>query len=231
MNVKIVSNRYNENIEWIKNSNYDFEIIQKTQESNYGAESLSYLKFICENYDNLPDKIAFIHGHEHSYHQQYSIIESIEKYKNENFKTLNGKVFSYHYLNITHPWFPKSELNFGLFDFFWNEIMSDFEECPKKLIFCHGAQFIVDKRLILNNNVDFYKKIYNFILDKKLGKIISVFLEFVWHIIFTKNNNCEFYNKDLDIWCLNNKINVFIQNIDYIHIHKETYWVSNNDQL
>ena len=240
MNIKIVSNKFNEDVSWIENSKYEKEIIEK--EINYGNEALSYLIFICKNYNKLPDKVAFIHGHEYSYHQQYHILEAIEKYKDQDFISLNGEnCIAYNYLNRNHPWFPSGELNYGLFDFFWNELMSDFGSCPKKLIFQPCAQFIVDKKLILSNSLDFYQQIHNFILDKKLGKIIAVFLEFVWHIIFTKKNiENHIYNQNLDQWCIQNNINVYIKNGNslnnnfnepLIYIHKNKDWISHVSHL
>ena len=46
MNIKIVSNKFNEDVSWIENSKYEKEIIEK--EINYGNEALSYLIFICK---------------------------------------------------------------------------------------------------------------------------------------------------------------------------------------
>ena len=205
-----------------KTNKYEYQIIEKNINANYGAEALSYIEYICDNYENLPEKIVFIHGHEHSYHQQYNIFDSIEKYKNYDYKNINGdEIFSFHHLSKSHPWFPKGELNYSLFDLFWSDLMYKFGEPPEKLFFQPCAQFIVDKNLILSNTIDFYIDIKKYILEKKLGKIIAVFLEFVWHIIFNKNAlDSDVYKHNIDQYCMRNNIDIFIQNGN----HKESFF-------
>ena len=90
----IVTTHYNEDLEWLKKSKYPVVLCDKpgaksssfipdkkcTIDVNKGQEASSYLKYIIENYDNLPERIAFIHGHEESYHQKYPkhILEAID---------------------------------------------------------------------------------------------------------------------------------------------------------
>lgn len=78
----IVANHWNEDLEWLKKSKYPVVIIDKVGsalscfeptmvlENKGGAES-SYFKYIIENYENLPDNVAFLHGHETAYHQRH----------------------------------------------------------------------------------------------------------------------------------------------------------------
>ncbi len=102
----IVSAHWNEDMEWLKKSEYSYSICDKIDNPNYegtgdcdvnkntGNECSSYLQYILNNYDNLPSKMAFIHGHKDAWHQQHNMSDTLEKAKdsNLNFGTLNGTV-------------------------------------------------------------------------------------------------------------------------------------------
>ena len=82
--INIVTSHWKENLDWLKKSKYPVVLIDKMGADpswleprhiipvNKGKEVSVYLKFIIENYDNLPDFTAFIHGHETSVHQLFS---------------------------------------------------------------------------------------------------------------------------------------------------------------
>jgi hypothetical protein len=63
---------------------------------NTGREATAYLNYIISNYDNLPENIAFIHGHETAWHQKspYHLIDTILKAKTDK--------YNYISLNILH---------------------------------------------------------------------------------------------------------------------------------
>jgi hypothetical protein len=84
-NLVIVTAHYNEDLEWLKKSRHPVVLCDKpgaksssftpdkscTLNVNRGREASSFLKYIVENYDRLPERIAFIHGHEETWHQRY----------------------------------------------------------------------------------------------------------------------------------------------------------------
>ena len=87
----IVSAHYNEDLEWLKKAPVPVVVCGKEGEKdaaipsnrkcktiNEGNEASSYIKFIIEYYDNLPQYVLFIHGHETSPHQTRDIYNEIE---------------------------------------------------------------------------------------------------------------------------------------------------------
>jgi len=82
MSLTIITAHWKEDLTWLKNADVPVVLIDKEGAEpspfvpqhtipNYGLEASSYLKYIVENYENLPDHVAFIHGHETSVHQNH----------------------------------------------------------------------------------------------------------------------------------------------------------------
>ena len=55
---------------------------------NKGNEAMRYLSFIIDNYDSLPDIIAFRHGHENAWHQSF---DSAAEVNNLNLTTVRSR--------------------------------------------------------------------------------------------------------------------------------------------
>jgi hypothetical protein len=101
----IVSSHFNEDLMWLEKS--PFPVIVSTNHPHYvhppsttvfldeglrapmnvGREASAYLRFIVKYYDNLPKHMAFIHGHEHGWHQGYpgTLIEAITNAKRHEY--------------------------------------------------------------------------------------------------------------------------------------------------
>jgi hypothetical protein len=102
-----MSSHYNEDLEWIRTSEYTYSICDKLDNPNYagtgecdvglnrGNECAAYLQYIITQYDRLPARVAFVHGHEHAPHQQRSMSEALKcaETSSRMFQTLNGTVF------------------------------------------------------------------------------------------------------------------------------------------
>jgi len=241
--IHIVSCNFNEEIEWLSKSPYPVHFVSKNGKEkkfenvdfplsvdfvpNTALEVTSYLFYIIKYYNELPDKIAFIHGHENSYHQKVPIFESIEKNKLSDFADLNQYVHSRTII-------LKESIYFHLWNYFFEEPV------PLYLDFKYGAQFLVSKEKIKTRTKDFYENLYdklincNFLLMKKgfintlknpdhknpyiqnqeimnlfmyileqeenfYSKIYGQFFEAVWHLIF--NSQCTLidgYRKNFD---------------------------------
>lgn len=80
--VVIVTSHWKEDLNWLKKSKYPVVLIDHegsdppaieptTIIPNRGNESSSYIRYIIDNWDSLPDYVAFIHGHETSHHQKH----------------------------------------------------------------------------------------------------------------------------------------------------------------
>jgi hypothetical protein len=82
MSITIVTNHWQEDIEWLKQSPFPVVVIDKVGAApssftphliveNKGLDISSMFSYIIHNYDNLPEYMAFIHGHENSEHQMH----------------------------------------------------------------------------------------------------------------------------------------------------------------
>jgi hypothetical protein len=110
---KIVVARYNENIEWLKDEMKNCIIYNKGEKlnidneimvENVGRESETYLNYIINNYDNLPDVVVFtqarISDHKKKDDVQYLLSiknQAINHSKSQNFVTYDGIIKNKHF--------------------------------------------------------------------------------------------------------------------------------------
>jgi hypothetical protein len=210
MSLVIVTSHWNEDLEWLKKSKYPVVLIDKEGARpswltpqhiipNIGKEVSVYLKYIIENYDNLPEHVAFIHGHETSYHQCHDrpLLEVIEQARiNEyDFIPLNnwGKTYAFadepidEYMKVVTMW-SKFEIPYNTPPLFFI------------LGFPVAAQFIVARHRILRNPKSLYQKWYDKVMAND-SKYSETFFEIIWHIIFG-----EFWFFDMNPYWFNFKV-------------------------
>ena len=197
-NIFIISSHYNEDLNWLINQNeYDYVIYSKNESfnlptkkfkilTNKGLEATSYLAYIIDNYNNLPDYIAFCHGHETAWHQNDTILNAIKKYnKLDDFFTLNNPYFR-NSLYDNCPLFT----NKGS-ERCWEDIKIFSKEVglvlPDKIEFTMCAQFIIKKECILSRDISFYKKCYDWLMNQQLLEDFraAILIEQLWYLIFT----------------------------------------------
>ena len=103
--VTIVTSHWKEDLTWLKKSEFPVVLIDKEGADptcfepsyvipNKGLEASVYLKFIIERYNDLPDHVAFIHGHETAHHQKHSR-PLLELIRNANTK-------KYDFISLNH---------------------------------------------------------------------------------------------------------------------------------
>ena len=77
----LVVAKFNEDVSWTQRQPYPVALMVKGQPEGtpfntphvtHGREGLSYLQFIIDNYDGLPEHIIFLHGHRTSWHATVS---------------------------------------------------------------------------------------------------------------------------------------------------------------
>jgi hypothetical protein len=221
-NTVIIIARYKEDTDWVSKLNkfknifiYEKEKPDKEPYNipkNRGGEASAYIRFIIDNYDNLPNHLVLLHCHEFSWHHKDSIItvlnESIDteiEYKNINDPTkcydmgdyqdwINGDTGNY-YQNLIKPAVGAHTL----YDNFTNKQPG-----------C--AQFIVYKDRILYHTIDFYKDIYNWILNVDVTFYNHGFyLEWTWELFWNRcfqNTPIKLYNNEkiLYVFQLNDKL-------------------------
>jgi hypothetical protein len=195
MSLTIVTSHWKEDLTWLLKSKFPVVLIDKEGADpspfvpqhvipNVGKECTAYLKYIIENYDNLPDYVAFIHGHETSHHQAHDrpLLEVIE----------GANVEKYGFVPINNAHFPDSFYDdFGkvrMFTFFDRLCMPLKGERPFEggpWIYEIGAQFVVSRERILANPKMLYEGWYHIFMNNlDFSDEFTLILEKCWHVTF-----------------------------------------------
>lgn len=223
MKTHVVISHYNEDINWVHQLIHPYTVISK-QTKNVGTENWSYVSFIIQNYDNLPDKILFVHGHENSYHQSYST-PYIANHLNWS---------KLQYVNVNDHYFWRNRGNEEGLQYFvenedyedvdnnyrrsyrlwftdnWEDAFGNYIKRPTESSFLGFGQFMVSKQLILRHPIDFYKRLLNWLettdIDERMyigdikhfnkahAYVSGRLCEYNWHYIFTSNPHEQLTN-------------------------------------
>lgn len=192
--MEIVISKYKENIDWISNiKGHKITIYNKGDFDkryinlpNIGREAHTYLYHIIENYENLEDHICFLQGNPFD-HLNVDISKLNMEIENK-FKPLNFEIIC----NLDgYPNHPRLELDKLVFDNF-------FIDKPNNIKFSPGAQFIVNKKSILNREKNFYIEMMNQFHRNdindyyhKVNKMPWV-MERVWYYIFNEKYRTKY---------------------------------------
>jgi hypothetical protein len=170
----LVISRYNEDINWIKSLTDDYIIYNKGEElsldykqlilPNFGANQYDIFHYIYENYDNLPNLIAFMQGNpfDHCLSDRFN-----ELIYNEQFTPLFGDAYypDGNYSEDNNNWYINAEFNnnkppskFSSFDEYMEFLFEDYIY-QDKVIFPPGSQLIVEKERCLFYSKEFWKKL------------------------------------------------------------------------
>jgi hypothetical protein len=194
--INCVVSRYKKNVDWIyklKNINKFYVYDKENPENEYnipvnkGNEASVYLKYIIDNYKILSDFTFFIHDDEFAWHHSGSIIdkfneaiESNELYYNINEgckNSINDVIFCCNRNN----WLIE-------FKKWYNEhieLYVPFNTLKLNDKHRNSAQFLIHKSLITNLPLEFYQKLYTWIITTDLDNAASSrFLEWTWHIFW-----------------------------------------------
>ena len=189
----IVTSHFKEDLSWLKKAKWDVVVIDHKGSApsaikplavipNRGREASSYLKYILDNWDNLPDYVAFIHGHEDAWHHFKGPLLPII----ENTDLEPGMYTSLNYI-FGQPLNMKDSIQP-----YWGEWLG-LGPLPKDPPCAPGAaQFIVARDRILSRPKKLYQDMYDYIIDPHNDHYaIGCFYEYIWHYIFThKWNMC-----------------------------------------
>ena len=202
MKTAVVVAHYDENLNWCLNLDSSFNIIiySKTNRNyhfidhNKGKDVPMYLKYIIDNYHNLPDKILFLHGHQMSYHQDFPsdyIIKNVDWNSSEYF-SVNSRN---SYQEVSSK-FSKSENSFTWLRDNWSIFGGELPFPEDGLFFYPSSQFVVSKELITQYKKEFWINLYKWIETSELDSFISSrIIEYTWHYILTKNPKDQIINK------------------------------------
>jgi hypothetical protein len=181
--IKVIIAKYDEDTSWAKNLNYEYLIYNKNEKDiglfdidlpNVGRESHTYLTYIIDNYDNLPEYICFLHGV--PYDHCLDVVDKINNFNfNDNFLALGGV----YYLHNSQ-WDRTFE--------FADKIGLKYNKEKTKMI--ASCQSIVSKELILQTPKKIYENIVNE-LSYSVGPPEGYLVENLWPTIFNFNDELE----------------------------------------
>lgn len=184
--MKIVVARYNEDITWT-NQFSNVVIYNKGQPvntdhqqialDNVGREAHTYLKHICDNYDNLDNYTVFLQGN--PFDHSPNVIENLKMYSNDtsnvNFEFLSEWIIACNLNGCRHHrGLPLREVYEYIFENKGND---------DEFLFGAGAQFIVSKERILKHPKELYLKILK-LVDHDVCPIEAYVLERFYKLIF-----------------------------------------------
>jgi hypothetical protein len=212
---KIVVARYEEDIEWLKPLSEHCKIYNKGKTfwrseewdihrlDNVGRESHTYLTYILENYDNLPEVIAFTQGYIKD-HTDCIIEQGKIDYPYDSVQFLKRMIIdalhfgiSHNYLKHPyHDWFDKaylfkihnfkgitqdSSMTFG--KWFGTNVGPDFPLSEDFKVYL-GAVFAVKRECILVRSREYYEGILQQLQTP--NPEIGHFMERSWYYIFNQ---------------------------------------------
>ena len=153
---------------------------------NKSCEASAYLKYICDHYDNLPDKIILVHDEEYSWHHTGSIMNHIYSYNGEPYLNINH----YRWSGDTNPFSDKSGNYYKFYQTFLEPYFGPVEKYANFHDGYHGcAQFILKPEVIRKNPKKMYVDMYNYsvsdeVKDGHNSGGFEYFMEYTWHLIF-----------------------------------------------
>jgi hypothetical protein len=173
-----------------------------------GADGATYLKFIINNWNDLPKRLCFLDDHERSWHQEFDMIEKLRKIKNstgwpKGFFPLNDLPIDS--MEEFRHW------KYELFSPVWDAVVKPHigMDCPTRIIADGSSQFIVSREYIHANSIALYQDLYEYNIGTKRWKGDeewrdasgysyapggqdwvggAYFLEWIWHLVFNTSS-------------------------------------------
>ena len=211
----IVTAHFNEDLSWLTSKRKAFErlvVCSKTTAvdvaptdfdevhviGNMGFEASAYIHYIVANYHRLPERIAFIHGHEQAWHQKHprGMLCAIDEAKTDEFGFVSLNVKPHpdetnYVLDAPHEHIAgRHELIRALWPGYFEEHLGP---RPAEIHHDSCAQFVVTKAAVLRNPYAAYKRWYDLATSPRIpnNKNVAIAFELLWHVIFGEPAVCE----------------------------------------
>lgn len=181
--------RYNENLDWLENIPWHYIVYNKGGDlptwikyeiklhHNIGREVYTYLTYIIDNYDALPDYTIFAHGHPFDHSREF--IKNINNFDGkDDFFPLSDSVCIDNFEGLRGMGL-ELEVAESVRRLFLNNIKS-FE-------YPDGAQFIVSKKAILFHTKTTYEKIRTFLIKSESEAENKIADEVIGRRVFSAN--------------------------------------------
>lgn len=183
MNLVVVICHFKEDLSWIKDLKHQYIIYNKNPQNNgkynfdlpnIGFDAIVYLKFIIDNYDNLPDYVCF--SQDNPFYHCPRFLDRVNNFNGE--KEFHPLGITY-YRDVDHVVKKTKEYadSVGIV-------------CEDPIKFINSAQCIVSKRLIKLKSKEFYQKIKDSIPNQVISET-NYFIEYLWPTILSFNNELE----------------------------------------
>lgn len=194
----IVVARYNEDLwSWLPKGDPYVKVYNKGQSldsgqcvnlPNIGRESHTYLTYITEHYDSLPEIVFFTQGSpDHTYGKPVEYFTSISGNCSENHHVTKGPYYTFdpdghmrdqvHYGSDLYP----SDLNF--YDWFSRYISPDVD--PRgEITWYMGATFSVKGEKIRTRSKEYYEELLNQFPNDQSNPEIGHYFERSWYYMF-----------------------------------------------
>jgi hypothetical protein len=194
--ILIVTCHNKEDLGWLaRQSEYDYVVYSKKpallvgtgidetkvrEVANKGREAYVYFRFMIDFYDQLPGRVAFLHGHETSWHQDAAILDAMKKYDGSEFFTLNNPYLRHSlYENCAHgqSMWEKLQHYCPIFRI----------PLPEKLEHTWGAQFVTTRECIRSRDVGLYQHCFDWLdTQKEMADFrAAILFEQLWYHILT----------------------------------------------
>ena len=145
-----------------------------TYRNDVDSYSKTFLEYIVDNYENLPEYTYFVRTSKLVEHCP-NIFDLVEHWTPNGFDFLSRSIVESNSNGEPHhPGLPIQR--------FWNTIYPEYT-CPEKFKFGAGGQFAVSRDKILENSLDFYINVLQ-LISNKLNPIEDFILERMWSSIF-----------------------------------------------
>lgn len=173
----IVVSRYKENLDWLIKLTDNYIVYNKGEEvpgikqkmvPNFGANQYDIFSFIYDNYENLPDLIAFMQGdpYDHClpdrfnsliYNEEYTLLFGDKNYPDGNYFEDNNSWYI-----ASHCQTHNIGCKFSSFDQYAQYIFENYEH-ETRLTFPPGSQILVEKERCLFYSKKFWKTLLDLI--------------------------------------------------------------------
>ncbi len=173
-NMTMVVSRYNENLDWLKDLPWNYVIYNKGEDNlpewikniiklpNIGREAHTYLTYIIDNYENLPDYSLFVQGN--PFDHATEIMKKINDFVGgDDFYTLTDRIPTCH----------TSVENVDQNRYSLSHFVAIVAESAKKIFlkdmhsfeYAAGAEFILSKKAIHFHTKNTYQKIMDLVIE------------------------------------------------------------------
>ena len=180
IDLTVVIGHYQEDLNWLKQLKHKHVIYNKNPEKegkyhfdlpNYGWDTIVYLTYIIDNYNNLPDFVCF--SQDDPFGHSKDFITEVNNFDGSTQFLSLGKNYvrdNEDLVKLTKKYADSVNIKYS-----------------KVLKFISGAQCIVSKELILKNSKEFYEKIRESIPKQRISWDINYYIEYLWPTILNFN--------------------------------------------